>query len=117
MPTVFALADVFVMDRTITMFPAFHHPGEALRACREVASSLNNWSHFFRGKDGYHLSVSLLGTSEEHISLLSELMEAMATCLQDYRPRASTQFSVIIHEKSIQVSAWLSRHILSFIIT
>ena len=100
------------------MSPAFHRPGEALRACGDVASSLvNNWSRFFRGKDGYHLSVSLLETSEDNISLLSELMDAMATYLQGYCPRASTEFSVIVHEKSIQVlSSRLSRGDLTFII-
>jgi hypothetical protein len=101
MPTVFALGDLFV-GPTITMFPYFHHPGEALRACREVATSLTNWHGCF-GKDRYHLSVDLFGTSEENISSLSELMEAMATCLQDYCPRRSAQFSVIIHEEFIQV--------------
>ena len=115
MPTVFALTDVYV-GPTITMFPAFQHPGGALQACRDVASSLSNWSHVFRGKDKYHLSVSLLGTLEEDISLLSELVEAMATCLQDYCPRADTYFSVIIHEKSIQVSSQLSRCVLTLII-
>ena len=57
------------------------------------------------GPDIYHLSVSLLGTSEENISLLSELMEAMATCLQDYCPRTGTHFSVNFHKESIQVSS------------
>ena len=97
------------------MFPAFHYPGEARRLCGEVASSLKDWSHFSRRKDKYHLSVDLFGTSEENISLLSELMEAMVTCLQDC-PRARTDFGVIIHDKSIQVSSPLSRCILTFII-
>ena len=97
------------------MFPAFHHPGEALRACRELVASLTNWHGFFGG-DEYQLSVGLFGTSEENFSLLSELMEAMVTCLQDYRPRVSPHFSVIIHEKSIQVSPRLSRYALTFII-
>ena len=110
MPTVFALA----YGPTITMSPAFHHPGEALRACREVATSLTNWHEF--SEDTYHLSVSLHGTSDENVSLLSELMEAMAICLQDYCPQASTEFSVIIYENSIQVSSQLSRCVLIFII-
>ena len=115
MPTVFALADLLVGHR-ITMFPAFHQPGDALRVCREVASSLNDWSHFFRGEDRFRLSVSLLGTSQENISLLSELMEALASCLQYYGPRASTHFSVIIHENSIQVSSQPSQGVRTFII-
>ena len=86
------------------MFPSFHHPGEALRGCREVARSLSNWSYGFFGKDKYHLSVSLLGISEENIGLLCEMIEAMVTCLQDYCPRGSTIFRVVIHEKSIQAS-------------
>ena len=89
------------------MFPAFYHPDEALRACREVATSLANCPRFF-GQDIYQLAVSLLGTSDENISLLSDLMEAMATCLQGYCPRDSnysTNFNIIIHEKSIQVSS------------
>lgn len=104
-PTVFGLS---YGSPTVTMFPAFHHPGEALRVCQEVATSISliNWHEFF-GQDGYHLSVSLLRTSEENISLLSELMGAMATCLQDYRPRANTEFSVNIHRESIQVSSQL----------
>ena len=105
MPTVFMLADLFE-GPTITMFP-LHHPGKALRACREVATFLTNWHGFF-GNDRYHLSVDLFGISEENISLLSELMEAMVTCLQDYCPRGSAHFSVIIHEESIQVSSQLS---------
>ena len=89
------------------MFPAFHLPGEALRACREVSTSLTNLHGFFR-QDRYRLSVSLLGTSERNISLLSELMEAMAICLQEYCPRGTTRrFNVIVHEESIQVSSWL----------
>ena len=95
------------------MFPAFHYPGEARRLCGEVASSLKDWSHFSRRKDKYHLSVDLFGTSEENISLLSELMEAMATCLQDYYPRNRTELSVIIHEKSIQVGVRLFRCVIN----
>ena len=97
------------------MFPSFHHPCEALQACREVATSLTNWHGFF-GKDRYHLSVSLFGISEENISLLSELMEAMATCLQGYCPRDSAEFGVIIHKESIQVSSRLSCCEITFII-
>ena len=94
------------------MFPAFLHSGEALPACREVATSLTNWHGLF-GQYGYQLSVSLFGTSEENISLLSELMEAMATCLQDYYPRNRTEFSVIIHEKSIQAGVRLFRCVIN----
>ena len=107
MPTVFTLS----YGLTVTMFPSLHHRGEALPACREVAISLTNW------RDEYHLSVDLLGTSEKNISSLSELMEAMATCLQDSCPRGSAQFSVIIHEESIQVSSRPSWRIITFIIT
>ena len=114
MPVVFTLADLFD-GPTITMFPAFHHPGDALRACREVATSLNNWHGCF-GQDKFHLSVSLLGISEENISLLSELMKAMAICLQDYCPRGSTHFNIIIHEESIQVSSRLFRCVITFIV-
>jgi hypothetical protein len=106
MPTVFALGDLFE-GPTITMRSYFYDSGEALPVCREVATSLTNWHGCF-GKDRYHLSVGLLGTSE--------VMEAMATCLQDYCPRRSAQFRVIIHEYSIQVSSWLSRRVIPFII-
>ena len=103
MPTVFTLSGRF--HPTINTFPSFHGPGEALRVCREVALSLSDWSNgFLRGKGKYHLSVNLLGISEENISLLGEMMEAMATCLQDNCPRGSTDFQVIIY-KAIQVSS------------
>ena len=114
MPTVFAVDDLFEGPEII-MSPAFYNPGEAPRACREVATSLTNWHGFF-GKDRYHLSVDLLETSEENVSSLSELMEAMATCLQDHCPQGSAQFRVLIHEESIQVSYQLSRHIITVII-
>jgi hypothetical protein len=105
MPTVFTLS----YGPTVTMFPAFHLPGEALRACREVSTSLTNLHGFSTQdrQDRYRLSVSLLGTSERNISLLSELMEAMAICPQhsEYCPWDTTRrFSVVIHEESIQVS-------------
>ena len=113
MPTVFALA----YGPTVMMSPAFRHPGEALRVCREVATSLTNYQwHGFFGQYRYHLSVNLLGTSKENINWLSELMEAMATCLHDYCSWGSTNFSVIIHEKSIQVSSRLSQSVPSFMI-
>ena len=89
--------------------------GEARRACRGVARSLTNWHGCF-GKDRYHLSVDLSGTSEENISLLNELMEAMATCLQDYCPRGSAHFSLIIHEDSIQVKSRPFQCVIAFII-
>jgi hypothetical protein len=104
MPTVFTLS----YGPTVTMFPSSHHRGEALEACREVATSLINWH------EEYHLSIDLLGTSEKNIRSLSELMEAMATCLRDSCPRGSAQFSVIIHEESIQVSSRLSRRVITF---
>ena len=105
MPTVFTLANLFE-GPTIIMFPSFHHPGEALRVCREVATSLTNWHGLF-GRDRYQLSVDL-GTSEENISFLGELVEAMATCLQGHRSWVNAYFSVIVHEKYIQVSSRLS---------
>ena len=114
MPTVFPLANLS-RGLTVAMFPAFHQPSEALGICREVATSMTSW-HEFCGKDGYHLSVNLLGTSEKSISLISELMEAMATCLQNYCPRGGTQFDVIIHKESIQVSSQLSCCVITFII-
>ena len=111
MPTVLALA----YGPAVTMFHSLHRRGEALPACREVATSLTNWHGRF-GEE-YDLSVDLLGTSEKNISSLSELMEAMVTCLQDSCPRGSAHFSVIIHEESIQVSSRLSRCvIITFII-
>ena len=111
MPTVFTLA----YGPAVTMFPAFHHPGAAVQACREVGASLTSWHGFF-GQDRYHLSVSLLGISEENISLLSELMEAMAIRLQVYCPRGSAHFNVIIHEESIQVSSRLPQCVITPII-
>ena len=111
MPTVFMLA----YGPTVTMFPAFYRPGEALQACREVGASLTNWHGFFR-QDRYHLSVSLLGISEKNISLLRELMEAMAICLQVYRPRGSIHFNVSIPEESLQVNSRLPRCVVTSII-
>jgi hypothetical protein len=107
MPTVLALA----YSSNVTMFRSLHHRGEALPACREVATSLTNWHERFR--EEYRLSVDLLGTSEKNISSLSELMEAMATCLQGFCPRRSAHFSVIIHEESIQVSSRLSQCVIT----
>ena len=113
MPAAFTLA----YGPTVTVFPSLQHRGEALRACREVATSLTtgNWHGRF-GRDGIHSSVDLLGTSEQNISSLSELMEAMATCLQDSSARGIAHFSVTIHEESIQVSSRLSRRVIIFII-
>ena len=113
MPTVLSLSHW--LWPTITMFPAFHRPDEALGACRDISTSLTNWHHGGHLGEEYCLSIDLLGTLEKNISSLSKLMEAMATYLQDYCPRGA-HFSVVIHEKSIQVSSRLSWCVLTFIV-
>ena len=101
----------------IHMLPSFHRPGEALQACRETAASLNKWCNGFDRNSGYQLSLSLIGISEENVSLLGEMIEAMAACRRDYYPNGMYScLYIVLHDKYIQVSCWASRHVLAFMI-
>ena len=93
------------------MLPSFHRPGEALQVCRETAASLSKWRNGFPS-DGYGPSFSLIGISEENISLLGEVIGAMAAC-RDYH---TSKMNIVLHDKYIQVSRQESQYVLAFII-
>ena len=121
MPVVFMLSHLpYYGPRQIHMLPSFHRPEEALQVCQEIAASLNKWRNGFDGNIGYQLSLSLIGISEKDISLLDEVIRAMAACRRDYYPRDSEMYpcmNIILHEKYIQVSVrHLSQYVLAFII-
>ena len=86
----------------IYMLPSFHRPEEALKACREITASLNKWRNSFHR---HELSLSLIGISEENISLLGEVIGAMAAC--NYYTGG---MNVVLHDGYIQVSCQASRY-------
>jgi hypothetical protein len=108
MPVVF-LRDHSTDVGPISMLPSFHRPGDALRVCRETAASLNKWRNGFPSH-GYELSLSLIGISEENISLLGEVIGAMAACM-DY---LTGMTNIVLHDKYIQVSRQESQYVLAF---
>ena len=95
------------------MLPSFYRPGEALQVCRETAASLNKWRNGF----DFRLTLSLIGISEENMSLLGEVIGAMAAC-RDYYPWGEMQsyLNIVLHDKYIQVSYWASRYASTLII-
>jgi len=91
----------------INMLPFLHRPGEALQVCRE-AEKLTEWPNDFHEASG-HSSLSLVGISEENISLLEELMEAMAGWVQRGHPYLSDpRLRIHVQHTTIQVSSHLS---------
>jgi hypothetical protein len=93
----------------ITMFPAFHLPGEALSVFREILVHPKNHDLYY--ENGYDISLSFLGISEHNISLFCEAMEAMAICPRHHlHPgrlsyRSYTNLRIIVHETTLQVSS------------
>jgi hypothetical protein len=119
-PTIFALGR-FCWDirlnwtskcLRLTMLPLSHHPGEALQECRKILTLLSKYHkvHYVR-----HVSFKLLGITEENISLLEEVMEAMVTCLQNYG-KCCEYVNISMSDTTIQVSFPLSRCLPTFII-
>ena len=96
------------------MLPSFYRPGEALQVCRETAASLNKWRNGF----DFRLTLSLIGISEENMSLLGEVIGAMAAC-RDYYPWGEMQsyLNIVLHDKYIQVNSQASQYVLAFIIS
>lgn len=106
-PAIFTIDFGIYGTRPITTFPAFHRPGEALQVLREISVHLESQSLYY--EDGYDLSFSLLGISEDNISLLCEAMEAMAICTRrnlypGLTRRSSINLSIIVHGTTIEVS-------------
>ena len=93
----------------IYMLPSFHRPEEALKACREITASLNKWRNSFHR---HELSLSLIGISEENISLLGEVIGAMAACKDCH----TSGMNVVLHDGYIQVSCQASLYALTLII-
>lgn len=89
------------------MLPSFNRLGEALRVCRETGASLNKWHNSFYSMYGCEVSLSLLGTTEENISLLGEAMAAMATYLRDLSGRYPN-LKIVVHDKYVQAVSHLS---------
>ena len=124
MPVVFMLGSSKFCPRLIYMFPSFYRPGEALQVCRETAASLNKWRDGFGGKwrNGfdenaeYQLALFLIGISEENISLVGEMIGAMAACRDYYPSEMYSCLNIVLHDKYIQVSCQASQYILAFII-
>ncbi|KAF8344429.1 hypothetical protein F5887DRAFT_971140 [Amanita rubescens] len=109
-PAIFTIDFGIYGTRPITMFPAFHRPGEALQVLREISIHLESQSLYY--EDGYDLSFSLLGISEDNISLFCEAMEAMAICTRRHlypalTRRSSINLSIIVHKTTIE-KPWLS---------
>lgn len=97
----------------INMLPFLHRPGEALQTCIE-AEKLTEWPDDFREASG-HSSLSLVGISEENISLLEESMEAMAECVQRGHPYLSNpRLRIHVQHTKIQVSSHLFLGILLY---
>ena len=109
MPIVFVLGYLtyFSPPPWIHLLPSFYRPGEALQVCRETAVSLNKWRNGFDGK----LSLSLIGISKENISLLGEVIGAMATCRDYYPSKMYSCLNVILHDKYIQVSCQAPQYV------
>lgn len=106
-PAIFTIDFGIYSTRPITLFPAFHRPGEALPILREISVHLESQSLYY--EDGYYLSFSLLGISEDNISLFCEAMEAMAICTRHHlypglTRRSSINLSIIVHGTTIEVS-------------
>ncbi|KAF8341142.1 hypothetical protein F5887DRAFT_976919 [Amanita rubescens] len=95
----------------ITIFPAFHLPGEALSVFRELLVHPKNHDRFY--ENGYDLSLSFLGISEHNVSLFCEAMDAMAICAHHrLHPgrlsyRSYTNLRIIVHETTLQ-KPWIS---------
>ncbi|KAF8693974.1 hypothetical protein AX14_002226 [Amanita brunnescens Koide BX004] len=104
-PAIFTIDFGIYSTRPITLFPAFHRPGEALPILREISVHLESQSLYY--EDGYYLSFSLLGISEDNISLFCEAMEAMAICTRHHlypglTRRSSINLSIIVHGTTIE---------------
>ena len=108
MPTVL-LWDCLADGDLIYMLPSFHRPGEALQACQEIAASLNKWRKSFHRSE---LSLSLIGISEENISLFGEVIRAVVACKDYY----TGGMNIVLHDGYIQVSYWASRYASTLII-
>ena len=89
----------------ITLLPLSHRPGKALQECRNILTLI---SKYHKRQYVRHLSFKLLGATEENISLLEEVMEAMATCLQDYG-ECCEYVEISTCDTTMQVSFPLSR--------
>ena len=88
------------------ILPSFHRLGEALPVCRETVASLE------KCPDEYDLSLCLLGTSEESISLFGEAVGAMASLPRDYTPSwRDLYLKIIVLDKYTQVSYKPSQYI------
>ncbi|KAF8686922.1 hypothetical protein AX14_003756 [Amanita brunnescens Koide BX004] len=94
MPTVL-LWDCLADGDLIYMLPSFHRPGEALQACQEIAASLNKWRKSFHRSE---LSLSLIGISEENISLFGEVIRAVVACKDYY----TGGMNIVLHDGYIQ---------------
>lgn len=101
MPTVFML-DSSAYITTLALFPSSHRPGEALQVCQEIAASLGMFPKNYYVPDRCHISFHLGGIMKEHISLLQEVMEAMAICMRKYFH--CSYLGVIIYDSTIKVT-------------
>lgn len=102
----------------ITLIPSFYRPGKVLQSCQEILKSQRQWptdslKYWTRYCD---LSLCLLGISNENIDLLSEMMEAILTCVEDDSLCASHSITFTMHENFIQVSCWLFLYVLASIV-
>ncbi|KAF8351840.1 hypothetical protein F5887DRAFT_932641, partial [Amanita rubescens] len=100
-PAIFTIESYYT--RPITMFPAFHLPGEVISVFREISAPPKYY------EIPYELSLSFLGISEYNISLFCEAIDAMAICAHHHlHPGLTSQtLRIIVHETTLQ-KPWLS---------
>ncbi|KAF8341144.1 hypothetical protein F5887DRAFT_976925 [Amanita rubescens] len=110
-PAIFIL-DFFALNNTceITIFPVFHRSVDAPQVFQQI-SVHPNIHDLYRG-DGYNVSLSLFGISEDNIHLFCEVLEAMETCARRrLYPKLTWEsykiLNIIVHETTIH-KPWLS---------
>ena len=103
-PAIFIL-DFFTLSK-ITILPVFHRSVDAPQVFQQI--SVHPKIHNLGYEDGYDVSLSLFGISEDNINLFCEALEAMEMCARRrLYPKLTLEshnnLKIIVHETTIQV--------------